>query len=272
MEKTYIDNNSLLSKTEYIFDILNALDMRLELIQSKIIDLNKTYLQLEMNKSFRDIKGNSYLKFQIDLINNEKNYMKKIKRSLLDKFYNEIMEISESILMILASLENLEIEHEEEKTKLLKQVVFIRKPEKVDFANMAKILNITIKNLHIIGEFVDLFQKYIKKTQKKNLRYNNHCNNIVILLSNKRNHIILEYNKYCEELNELVGYFFSVVSAICAQVNNQYLLGFLIGDKEQKKSVSSDEEDDEEPLPPKIMLEETELDTMEEKIIQTKDI
>ena len=191
-------------------------------------------MKIEMNKSFRKQQNNSYLKLQINLINNEKMYLKKIKKSLLDKFYHDIYIISDSTLMILTSLENLEIEHSEEKKAIFKQASLIKKPANIDSVHLIKLLNQTIVNLGLISQFIDLFKLFIDETYEKNIRENNHCNNILITLNNKRNHIILEYNKYCDELNQLVSYLMDLIKSINLQLDNQKLLDFLIISKETK--------------------------------------
>lgn len=234
MEKHQIDNETLLENVDSIFETLKNMDNHLETIQNKIIYLNKVFMKIEMNKSFRKQQNNSYLKLQINLINNEKSYLKKIKRSLLDKFYHDIFIISDSTLMILTSLENLEIEHSEEKKAILKQASLIKKPANIDSVHLINLLNQTIVNLGLISQFIDLFKLFIDETYEKNIRENNHCNNILITLNNKRNHIILEYNKYCDEVNQLVSYLMELINSINLQLENQKLLDFLIISKETK--------------------------------------
>lgn len=234
MEKNQIDNETLLENVDSVFETLKNMDNRLGSIQNKIIYLNKVYMKIEMNKSFRKQQNNSYLKLQINLINNEKMYLKKIKKSLLDKFYHDIFIISDSTLMILTSLENLEIEHSEEKKAILKQASLIKKPANIDSVHLINLLNQTIINLGLISQFIDLFKLFIDETYEKNIRENNHCNNILITLNNKRNHIILEYNKYCDELNQLVSYLMELINSINLQLENQKLLDFLIISKETK--------------------------------------
>ena len=234
MEKHQINNETLLENVNSVFETLKNMDNRLGSIQNKIIYLNKVYMKIEMNKSFRKQQNNSYLKLQINLINNEKMYLKKIKKSLLDKFYHDIYIISDSTLMILTSLENLEIEHSEEKKAILKQASLIKKPANIDSVHLIKLLNQTIVNLGLISQFIDLFKLFIDETYEKNIRENNHCNNILITLNNKRNHIILEYNKYCDELNQLVSYLMDLIKSINLQLDNQKLLDFLIISKETK--------------------------------------
>jgi len=234
MDKKSIDNEVLLENVDMIFETLKKVDSRLETIQNKIIYLNKVYMKIELNKSFRRQQNNSYLRLQIVLINNEKMYLKKIKKALIDKFYHDIFTISDSTLMILSSLENLEIEHSEEKKTILKQASLIKKPAVVDSVHLINLLNQTILNLGLISQFIDLFKLYNDETYEKNIRENNHCNNILITLNNKRNHIILEYNKYCDELNQLVNYLMSLTVSIDKQLDNQKILDFLIISKETK--------------------------------------
>ena len=63
-----------------------------------------------------------------------------------------------------------------------------------------------INNLSLIGEFVDLFEEHINHIYKKNKKENNHCNKPIITLRNKKHHIVLEHNKYHDELEEIINY------------------------------------------------------------------
>ena len=45
----------------------------------------------------------------------------------------------------------------------------------------------------------------LEKTQSKNKTLNLHCNTFEINIVNKKNTILLEYNKYMDKFNKLLG-------------------------------------------------------------------
>ena len=70
--------------------------------------------------------------------------------------------------------------------------------------------------------------EFIKDTIKQNIRENLHCNNFKVTLENKQQHIILEYQKFNNKLEELVEYFLNCTTQVSEQLENQKLLDFLV--------------------------------------------
>jgi archaellum component FlaC len=104
-----IDTDEISSKSLYTMNTLNKIDSKIEDIQKKIKEINQVYLQYEFNKSLKLEHPNSYLKFQVDFLFNEINYFRNIKKYLIKKFVEELYGISDNIILILISLENLDI-------------------------------------------------------------------------------------------------------------------------------------------------------------------
>jgi cell division septum initiation protein DivIVA len=93
-------------------------------------NISKLFYQLSYNSSLPSSDTNSYLKFQIEQLENEKSYFTNIKRSLKEKLVTDIYTISESILMLLSSIENIKIDQEAEKKSILKKIFALKKFKK----------------------------------------------------------------------------------------------------------------------------------------------
>ena len=81
-----------------------------------------------------------------------------------------------------------------------------------------------------------MFEKYIKETTDRNNIENIHCNSFSSTLVNKKNHISLEFQKYCDQLNELINYFLECNESIDKQINNKELINFLV--EKRNKDIS----------------------------------
>ena len=105
-----------------ICSCFDKLDRNIEKINRKIDDITKAYFRYSYNMSLQENESNSYLKFQIELLKNEKNYYKKVKKSLKEKLVSDIYVIAESIIMLLGSIENIHVDKIEEKNAIIKKV------------------------------------------------------------------------------------------------------------------------------------------------------
>lgn len=219
------DINTNLNK---ILKTMDKLDINIEKINKKIKDINTVYMKFEFNKSLPLNKTNTYLKFQVDLLHTEKKYYKSIKKVVLNKISNDIFEIAESTILILLSLENIKIYKEDEIKNIMKKAVKINKNKFINFNNILVLINSTVKNLQLIGNFINLIDNYIKEVTDNSLKNNIHTTNFSVSLSNKKNHIKLEYEKYCEQLNELLQYFLNCSNSILLQLNKQELFKFFV--------------------------------------------
>lgn len=208
-----------------IFSTVNNIEGTVEKINKKIINVKQVIQKFENNKNLSLDQTNSYLTFQINLLTNEKNYYNSLKNIILDKLYNEVLEIYNYVTMILTSIENLEIEHQEDKHNINKKIIIYTKEDTIDCGHMLMLINITINNIELIKSFVDLFEDYIQKTFKQAAEDNIHCNNFSSTLENKKNHIFLEYQKYNTQLEELIKYFVDCTNYI----EKQEIINFLIG-------------------------------------------
>ena len=227
-----MSKNESISNVSQICDSIDQLDNNVDKIEKKIEDITKIYYKLS-NSSLEMGDTNSYLKFQIELLNVEKNYYSNIKKQIKTKFLKDLYTISESILMLLGSIDNIKIENIEEKNNILKKINNLkRNKSKFETSEILELMNSTIHNLELVNEFASIFDKYIKETIEKNNKENYHCNNFKVNLENKKDHIILEYNKFNHKLDELISYFLSLCNELSSQLKHQKILDFLVNKKE----------------------------------------
>ena len=89
-----------------------------------------------------------YLKFQIDLLKSERSYYQSINDKIKQKFIKDIYKISESILMLLCSVENINIENNKEKESILRRINTLKKYKKnFETSEILEIVNSILSNL-----------------------------------------------------------------------------------------------------------------------------
>ena len=103
-----------------------------------------------------------------------------------------------------------------------------KKVKQINYGKLTEIINSTITNLKLINDFNELFSSYIEKTQSKNKTLNLHCNTFEINIVNKKNTILLEYNKYMDKFNKLLEYFKECLTAVNDQIDTSKLLDFFL--------------------------------------------
>ena len=114
--------NEINSNINSICSCFDKLDNNIEKITRKIDEISNAFFKYSYNMSLQQNETNSYLKFQIELLKNEKAYYKKVKVSLKNKLVKDIYIIAESIVMLLGSIENIHIDNKEAKNSILKRV------------------------------------------------------------------------------------------------------------------------------------------------------
>lgn len=221
--------NEINSNINSICSCFDKLDNNIEKITRKIDEISNAFFKYSYNMSLQQNETNSYLKFQIELLKNEKAYYKKVKVSLKNKLVKDIYIIAESIVMLLGSIENIQIDNKEAKNSILKRVNSLKNyNSKIETSEVLELVNSTLFNLELIDAFVKVFDEFIKDTIKQNKRENLHCNNFKVTLENKQQHIILEHQKFTNKLEELVEYFLKCTEQLSEQLDHQKLLDFLV--------------------------------------------
>lgn len=211
-----------------IFSTFDIIEETTDKITTKITDIKKVLQQFKDNKTISLTTSSSYLNFQIELLVNEKEYLEKIQSTFFKKMHKELTNIYDYVIMVLSSLENLEIDNEEAKNNIIKKTVVVKKPERINRMCILQVTDAIIINLDLINKFVDLFEVYIQETSSINNMNNIHCNSLYTILRNKKSHIELEHCKYITQFDELIRYFSRCSSSIKSQVEKPYFINFLV--------------------------------------------
>ena len=69
---------------------------------------------------------------------------------------------------------------------------------------------------------------------------NYHCKNLKIILSNQKNHLVLEYNNYCNCLQGYLEYYNDISNKFKEQLNSQSLTNFLGSSSKKTETNISD--------------------------------
>jgi hypothetical protein len=217
-------------KTQLIINNLNSLDGNVGKIKTKIRKINSVYKKLAANKILVNDAQNTYLVFQTNILKNEYAYYKKLYDLVIAKYASEIFELSEYIVMVLLSLNKIEVDNLEKKRNIFNKIINVKKVPNISYGKLSEIINAIINNIKLIDEFIKLFDNYVKKTLSVNKKNNIHNNNFELTITNKQNTILLEYNKYCNRGIKTINYFKDCTESIMAQINTSKLLEFFLRD------------------------------------------
>ena len=226
-----LDSDMVSNKTNFIMKVLKKIDSKVEEIERKITEINHIYIQYEFNKNLKLEQANSYLKFQVDFLFNEKKYFSNIKKYFLKKFVEELYGISDYIILILISIEDLDIGYIEEKDNIMNKIIKVSQQKNINSGKITELVNIILNNLKLSNDSIKLFEKFILTSHNQNRKKNIHSKNFKINLMNKKNHLDLENKKYTQQLDILINYFFDFAKSIDLQLDKQKLLHFFVNNK-----------------------------------------
>lgn len=228
------NKNKILTTVTQICHVLDLLKNNMDKVNQKISDISTVCYKMNFNTSLQMNETYDYLKFQINLLKNEKDYYYNINDKIKQKFITDIYKISESILMLLCSIENIKLENNKEKENIIKRISSLKKYKKdMENSEILEIINSTLSNLDLTKEFIDVFEKYITETIAKNKRENLHFNTFKINLDKQKEHILLEYKQFNNKIDELLMYFLNLTEELEKQLKQQKLLEFLVDKKEE---------------------------------------
>jgi hypothetical protein len=225
-----IDYNEISSKTDIIIENINLLDNNINKIKKKIAAISKIYMSLEKNKILT-IDQNDFLLFQTQILKNEYIYYNNLYKLILNKYAVEIYELSEYVIIILISLNKLEIKDKASKTHIFNKIIRIKKPSEINYGKLNEIINSIINNLKLVDEFIKLFDKYITTINSTNKNNNLHNGNYELAILSKKHTILLEYNKYYDRFTKTIAYFKKCSESIIQQIDSTDLLKFFLTDK-----------------------------------------
>lgn len=215
------------SKTTQIIYNLQVISNNINLLKTKIMTINNINSKLGKNKMLKQ-ENNSNLAFQCNILKNEFSYYTNIYNILLNKHSKELYEISEYILIILFSLNKLEIDNIQAKNTVYNKIIYTNKLSNNTLGKLKELINNIINNLKVVDEFIKLFNDYIDKLKLQNNNKNLHSNNFEINVKYKKETIILEYNKYYDRFNKTIDYFLNCSTSIVEQIDSSNLLKFFL--------------------------------------------
>lgn len=213
------------SRIESIFRVIEQLRTTSENVQTKIVDISRRMHKFNQNALLDT--DSMYLSFQIALLNNQKRYYSDLVQLIEEKLYADLVNIHDKILMLLTSLEGLDIEHDEEKNNIIQSVRKAPRTNAVTCTEVITLVSCSMANLDLVKRFTELFESYIARLTTENRRDNIHCANLTLTLSMRKKHIEVEYSKYHEQVGDLVAYFIDCTAAIEKQLERQDFLAFL---------------------------------------------
>lgn len=219
------------SRAESIFKAVDRMKATVEKVQTKIVDINKKIHKFNQNALLDTDR--LYLSFQIALLTNEKSYYTEMIALVEGKLFADMKLIYEKILMLITSLETLDIEHDEEKNNIILGVRKVQRSDTMACAELINLLACSLSNLDLVRRFTDLFGDYIKKLETEHKQENIHCANLTVTLTNRKGHIEIEHRKYTQQVEDLMAYFVACTQNISNQLDHQELLHFLTQRHEQ---------------------------------------
>ena len=214
MEVYHHSNENILSLMNVIDKNIQTLDNYEDNIHKKQISILNLISKLQ-KKAFFDLNDSlSNLKFQSQVLKNEEKYSKELKRIFLEKIYNDIYQLAESILMFISSIDNIEFDDNNGKKSIQKRLSTIKhiSHDSLNIKGLFNLINSINNNLDLIKSVIDNFNKFIRNVGKTIKDNNFHCKTFSTNLNNQKSHIVVEYNKYCDQLVQILEYY-----------NNEYI-------------------------------------------------
>ena len=216
------NNNSI------IINNLSYLEQNIQRINTKNVQINYVYKKLESNKILVCEPENSYLYFQLKMLKNEINYYKNIYNFIINKYYYELYKLSEYIIIILISLNKLEIDSIENKKTLFNKLINIKKEQTINYGKLTELVNININNIKLINEYLSVFNNYIDTLIKSNTKDNIHNSSFELTIETKKSNIKIQYNNICSKFNKIIKYFMECSNSIFNQVKSSDHLNFFL--------------------------------------------
>ena len=233
MEVCVVDvekNLSLMNEIDVNIQSLDNFEQDINKKESDILDL----ISKLKSKSFLDINDSlTNLVFQQNILSNEKKYSQNLRRIYLEKIYNEMYTLAESILMFVSSIDTIKFEevgNDKLKIATIKNIPY----DNLNIKNLFTLMTSINNNLSLIKNNLDEFEKYIDDTNKTIQDNNFHCKMFETNLLNQRQHIIIEYNKFSNQLTKILEYYNNFSKYISEQLNNQKIIEFCVSKKNLK--------------------------------------
>lgn len=245
---------------EDVIKLLNNIDRKIYSVDNYETKILKRIQEIKSinsklsNKTFFDLNDSIVnLKFQNEILNNEKKYIVSLKKTFLEKIYNDLYNLAESVLMFVSSIDNIEFNDKNSKVNIIKKITSLKAIpyNKLNVKNLFSIVNSISNNLQLIKSVIDSFMDFIKNTNKIINEQNYHCRTFETNLNNQKSHMIIEYNKYVHQLYKILNYYNEFSDKINEQLSNQKIVEFCNkknnqSNKSIKKLVKSEDSDNNE--------------------------
>ena len=237
MEVYQLDKDKVMSAINKLDTNVKKVDEIMQRIIKKSREISNLYINFEQKKYLNLGDTIDNLKFQLQIIMNEKQYLHNVKRIFLGKVYRDMYGLAENIIMVVSSLDDVNLEYQKNvnKDNIMKQIIPIKKIDikKFDLKDMVQLVTSVVHNLDLIKTILDMFQNFIDITVKRMKAENFHCLNLGDSLQNQRNHLIIEYNNNCQSLQQLLGYYQDLSKHMLTQVENHRLTDFCVLNQEE---------------------------------------
>ena len=244
MEIYNLNNNLFIDLIDNIKKNLDYTNVYINNLNNKNNDIKKIIGKFSSKKTLKVSSCITNLQFQSLLLENELSYTIKTNDIILKQLYKNIYDLAENVIMIASSLDSINEEYDTtNKTQnLLNKISPIKSIELKQFN--VEVVSILVKslinNLKIIQAILEHFHAYIIKTDNKMQEGNYHCKNLKIILSNQKNHLVLEYNNYCNCLQGYLEYYNDISNKFKEQLNSQSLTNFLGSSSKKTETNISD--------------------------------
>jgi hypothetical protein len=215
-----IDKDQTTQTMETIEKHLSTLDTKLKETDSKIDELNKLVANLMRNKSINLDDTCKILMFQIEILNNERQYIQHLKSIFLTRFQKDVYEIAEKIMVIATSINSIQFEEEElNRNKTQKKVSPVKKQTtpsletKSIYTNVDSIFN----NLAIIKDtvaYLDTCLDYVNQNITDQISSESIANTHSSNLKLKRDYIHVEFKQHYDAFKSRVNYFAELIESL----------------------------------------------------------
>jgi len=213
--------------------------------EAKSKKINEKMLLLSQKKYLDDSSSLELLKYQKNLIKNEKEYLDSLNNIYKSELNKQIFVLSEKTTIMYMSLQNInkEINKDLDIGKTLRR--------SFDRDEYIKIINDTIHNFSNIKKLLLSLKEYNINLSKDLENNNYHCKTLNHDIHKKRILIYINYKKLYETFITIIKYFSDHSLKLVSKLNNDTNYNFLVNNNSNDniitetpiKSISNDLED-----------------------------
>ena len=207
----------------------NNLNSQIVKLNNKVDNIKTLCASLNDKKSLYTMEHINNLVFQANLLSGDINYLSGLRKTFLHKMHNDIFNLANNIILFISSITNIEIDdNDKEKNHIIKKVTTIKKINDINIKLVETYLGSILNNLELVNQVGNNFNQYIKKMNDKITNENFHCNNLNITLNNRKDNILLEYEKNKQSILKLLQYYSNLCNNIGLQLDNLKISQFCL--------------------------------------------